>query len=119
MAKKMTKQERIDAKVAAGLSRLDAEIEIAKEDADERIARLRRRQEREQKRINARAVEIIERDHAELWADAQRQARVEIEAERDKRSAARRRAAAAPTPDVQQPAHDGGYDFSPEGGEPS
>lgn len=117
MAKKLTKQQRIDAKVAGGVSRLDAEIEIAKEDADERIARLRRRQEREQKRIDARAVEIIERDHAELWADAQRQARVEIEAERDKRSAARRRAAA--TPDAQQPAHDGGYDSSPEGGEPS
>ena len=119
MAKKMTKQERIDQKIADGLSRLDAEIEIAKEDAAERIARLERRQAREQKRIDARAVEIIERDHAELWGDAQRQARVEIEAERDKRSAARRRAAAAPTPDAQQPAHDGGYDFSPGGGEPS
>lgn len=119
MAKKLTKQQRIDEKMAGGLSLVEAEIEIAREDADEKIARLRRRQEREQKRIDARAVEIIERDHAELWAEAQRQARVEIEAERDKRSAARRRAAAAPTPDAQQPAHDGGYDFSPGGGEPS
>lgn len=119
MAKKMTKQQRIYEKMVDGLSLVEAEIEIAREDADEKIARLRRRQEREQKRIDARAVEIIERDHAELWAEAQRQARVEIEAERDKRSAARRRAAAAPTPDAQQPAHDGGYDFSPGGGEPS
>ena len=94
MAKKLTKQERIDQKIADGLSRLDAEIEIAKEDAAEKIARLERRQARERARIDARAVEIIKRDFADAWAQAEDAARTELDAERAKRSEARRRAAA-------------------------
>lgn len=96
MAKKMTKRERIEQKIADGLSRLDAEIEIAKEDAAERIARLERRQARERARIEARAVEIIRRDLADVWAQAEDAARAELDAERAKRSEARRRAAESP-----------------------
>ena len=102
MARKMTKQERIDAKVAAGLSRLDAEIEIAKEDAAERIARLERRQARERARIEARAVEIIRRDFADAWTHADDAARAELDAERAKRSEARRRAAESSMTDEPQ-----------------
>ncbi|MDK8768951.1 hypothetical protein QP932_10655 [Corynebacterium freneyi] len=97
MTKKMTKQQRIDAKVSDGLSRLDAEIEIAKEDAAEKIAKLERRQARERARIEARAVEIIRRDFADAWAQAEAAARAELDAERAKRSEARRRAAAKPS----------------------
>ena len=96
MAKKMTKRERIEQKIADGLSRLDAEIEIAKEDAAERIARLERRQARERARIEARVVEIIRRDLADVWARAEDAARAELDAERAKRSEARRRAAESP-----------------------
>ncbi|UBI07701.1 hypothetical protein LA329_05235 [Corynebacterium falsenii] len=102
MAKKMTKRERIEQKIADGLSRLDAEIEIAKEDAAERIARLERRQARERARIEARAVEIIRRDFADAWTHAEDAARAELDAERAKRSEARRRAAESSRTDEPQ-----------------
>lgn len=105
MAKKMTKQERIDQKIADGLSRLDAEIEIAKEDAAERIARLERRQARERARIEARAVDVLKRDHGDVWGHAMTVARGEIEADRVKRSRARRKATATADHDDT-----GGYD---------
>ncbi|WP_162986171.1 hypothetical protein [Corynebacterium xerosis] len=104
--KKQTKSERIDEKMATGLSRLDAEIEVAREDAAEKISRLEKRQAREQARIEARAVDVLKRDHVEVWERALTVARGEIEADRVKRSRARRKAGAA-TAD-----HDGhdGYD---------
>lgn len=105
MAKKKTKRERVDAKVAGGLSRLDAEIEVAKEDAAERIARLERRQARERARVEARAVDVLKRDHGDVWEHAMTVARGEIEADRVKRSRARRKATATADHDDT-----GGYD---------
>lgn len=106
---KMTKADRIDEKMHAGMSRLDAEIEVAKEDAAEKIARLERRQAREQARIEARAVDVLKRDHGDVWERALTVARGEIEADRDRRSRARRKAGAA-TADHDDAGGHGGYD---------
>ena len=89
MAKKPTKKQRIEQKITDGMYRLDAELEVAREDAQALVARAEARAKRERAKVDAAAVEIIRESHPEIWEQATDMARAELEA----KSAARSRAA--------------------------
>lgn len=73
-----TKSERIAEKTAEGMTHIEAEIAIAREDAAAKIKKLEAKQKREQKRIDTAAVEIIKTRFPDVWAQAQDAAREEI-----------------------------------------
>lgn len=73
-----TKSERIAEKVAEGMTHIDAQIAVAKEDAAATVKKLEAKKAREQKRIDAAAVEIIRREFPDVWAQAQDAAREDI-----------------------------------------
>lgn len=73
-----TKRERIAEKVAEGMSHIDAQIAVAKEDAAATVKKLEAKKAREQKRIDTAAVEIIKTRFSDVWAQAQDAAREEI-----------------------------------------
>lgn len=88
MAKKPTKRERIDEKVAAGMDHIAAEMEVIKEDADAQIEKLRAQQAREEKKVEAEAVSVIREQHPDEWAHAMDVARERLDARRRTRAAA-------------------------------
>lgn len=67
---KLTKQQRIAAHMAAGLSAVDAEIAIVREDADAKLKGLRQRAAREAKAQREKALSYIETAHPEVFAEA-------------------------------------------------
>lgn len=88
MAKKLTKKQRIEEKVAAGVDHVTAEMEVIKEDSDEALRKLEAKREREQKRIDEATVGIIREHYPDVWTEAQSLAREQIEARRTKRATA-------------------------------
>ncbi|MGN0094844.1 MAG: hypothetical protein ACI38U_02165 [Corynebacterium sp.] len=88
MAKKLTKRERIDAKVADGMDHLAAQMAVAEEDHAEKMKKLEAKQKREQARIDEIAVGIVRKNFPEQWAEAQELAREQVEEQRTKRAAA-------------------------------
>ncbi|MEJ6549495.1 hypothetical protein PQI66_08060 [Corynebacterium sp. USCH3] len=89
MTKKLTKTQRIEQKVDDGLSRVEAELAVAREDAEAMVARAEARAKKEQAKVDAAAVEIIRENHPDVWEQATDMARAELEA----KSAARSQAA--------------------------
>lgn len=89
MTKKITKAARIEQKVNSGLSRVEAELAVAREDAEAMVARAEARAKKEQAKVDAAAVELIRENHPEVWEQATDLARAELEA----KSAARSQAA--------------------------
>lgn len=88
MTKKMTKAERLEQKITDGMSRLDAELEVAREDAQALVARAEARAKREHARIEAAAVEIVKDLYPDTWAEVTATARDQLEAQRAQRSRA-------------------------------
>ncbi|MGP5496676.1 hypothetical protein [Corynebacterium flavescens] len=72
---KQTKAERIEEKVAGGLSHIEAEIEVEQEDAAARIARLRQRQEKEDAKVREIVVDLLEEEHSDVFEHLQAKAR--------------------------------------------
>ncbi|MCH8562040.1 hypothetical protein LTI14_02225 [Nesterenkonia sp. YGD6] len=112
MAKKKTRNERINEKLNAGISHIEAEIQVTKEDADAKIAELKRRQETENSRIREIMIAVLSEDHPDLYAQVEAKARRRFEDTAEKRRT-RARGAATPTPQ-----HDVETEESEEYGDP-
>lgn len=88
MAKKPTKRQRIDEKVAAGMNHIEAQKAVIQEDAEEQIRKLDAQEAKEQAKIETEAVSIIREQYPEQWEDAMDLARDRIDERRYKRAAA-------------------------------
>ncbi|WP_040283063.1 hypothetical protein [Tessaracoccus massiliensis] len=97
---KQTKAQRIEEKVAGGLSHIEAEIEVEQEDAAARIARLRQRQEKEDSKVREIVVDLLEEEHSEVFERLQAKARERLagEAQRRRERAKRATRSSEPTP---------------------
>lgn len=95
---KQTKAERIEAKVAGGLSHIEAEIEVEQEDAAARIARLRQRQEKEDAKVREIVVGLLEEENPELFERLQVKARERLAGEAQRRRDRAKRATRSPEP---------------------
>lgn len=89
---KQTKAQRIEAKVAGGLSHIEAEIEVEQEDAAARIARLRQRQEKEDAKVREIVVDLLEEEHSEVFERLQAKARERLAGEAQRRRERAKRA---------------------------
>lgn len=96
--KNMTYDERINEKLNQGISHIQAEIEVTQEDADAKIAALRRRQETEETRIRELMIAVLSEDHPDLFAQVEAKARRRFEDAAEKR---RTRPKGAATPASQ------------------
>ena len=67
---KQTKAERIAAHMSKGLSAVDAEIAIVREDAEQKLKTLRQRAAREAKAQREKALSYIETAHPGIFAEA-------------------------------------------------
>ncbi len=85
MTEKMTRTERVAAKVAAGLSNLDAEIVVEEELHAEKIERLKAAKAAEDEAVRAMVAGIVEELHPDIYAEALAEAR----ARRSKKKSAR------------------------------
>lgn len=95
---KQTKAERIEEKVAGGLSHIEAEIEVEQEDAAARIARLRQRQEKEDAKVREIVVDLLEEEHTEVFECLQAKARERLAGEAQRRRERAKRATRSPEP---------------------
>ncbi|HLS33213.1 MAG TPA: hypothetical protein VK039_06475, partial [Brevibacterium sp.] len=93
---KQTKAERIEEKVAGGLSYIEAEIEVEQEDAAARIARLRQRQEKEDAKVREIVVDLLEEEHSEVFERLQAKARERLAGEAQRRRERAKRATRSP-----------------------
>ena len=93
---KQTKAERIEEKVAGGLSYIEAEIEVEQEDAAARIARLRQRQEKEDAKVREIVVDLLEEEHSEVFERLQAKARQRLAGEAQRRRERAKRATRSP-----------------------
>lgn len=82
---KMTYNERIHEKLNKGISHIQAEIEVTREDADAKIAELKRRQETENSRIREIMIAVLKEDHPPLFDEVEAKARRQFEAATEKR----------------------------------
>ena len=94
--RKQTKAQRIEAKVASGLSHIEAEIEVEQEDAAARIARLRHRQEKEDAKRREIVVDLLEEEHTEVFERLQAKARQRLADEAQRRRERAKRATRSP-----------------------
>lgn len=78
---KQTKAQRIKAKLSEGKSHLEAEIEVAQEDAAAKIADLRAKQVKEEAKVREAIVELLETEHSELFESLEKKARRRLEDE--------------------------------------
>lgn len=85
---KSTKADRLAQLREQGLSNIEAEIQIAQEDAEAKIAALKARQAREEKRIRELMLTILEEEHPDEF-DALRTRAVQRREEDAKSRAAR------------------------------
>lgn len=103
--KKMTKTERVQQKIAEGMSHIDAEVAVAQELHREEMATLKARAQREQKRIDALIPGIIQERWPDVYEQAAAEARERHEQARARRASARRGTAtrsAEPAPAHEQ-----------------
>lgn len=119
MTKKMTKAARIEQKVDSGLSRVEAELAVAREDAEAMVARAEARSKKEQAKVDAAAVELIRANHSEIWEQATDMARAELEAKSAARSQAAKGTVGTSGADVVEdsPTVVGGAGAEDDGGE--
>lgn len=88
MAKKPTKRQRIDEKVAAGMDHITAEKEVIMEIATEQVEKLKAQQAREERKVEAEAVSVIREEFPNEWTHAMGVARERLDARRRTRAAA-------------------------------
>ncbi|MBE1514294.1 hypothetical protein [Nesterenkonia halotolerans] len=93
MAKKKTRNERINEKLNKGISHIQAEIEVTQEDHDAKIAVLKRRQETETSRIREIMITVLNEEHPDLFAEVEAKARRRFEDAAEKRRARAKNAA--------------------------
>lgn len=72
---KLTKQQRIKAKVGEGRSYIEAEIEVAQEDAATKIADLRAKQEKQEAKVREAIVQLLESEHSDVYVALEKKAR--------------------------------------------
>lgn len=75
---KQTKSQRITEKVKAGLSHIEAEIEIAQEDNAAKIAALKAKKDKEDARERERVVVLLEDEQPELFEQLRSKARHQL-----------------------------------------
>ncbi|MGO1824782.1 MAG: hypothetical protein ACTH0N_12050 [Brevibacterium aurantiacum] len=92
---KQTKAQRVETKVAGGLTHIEAEIEVEQEDARARIARLRQRQTREGTKVREIVVDLLESEHSELFGQLSSVARRQLKTEAQRRRARAKKASAS------------------------
>lgn len=117
MAEKKTHAERVAAKMATGMSMIDAEIEVTKAEAEERVKALRAKQAKEEARIDAEVLRILETEQADAYASVRKRA------ERNLAAAARERSQRAKGAEAKQEAQptapDPHHEQQYHGGQPS
>lgn len=79
-----TKSQRLAEKTASGLSQIEAEIEIAREDMEAKIAGLQAKQRKQEARVRETLLDLLETEEPELFERfrAAAQDRLEQEARR-------------------------------------
>lgn len=107
---KQTKSQRIEAKVAGGLTYIEAEIEIEQEDAGARLARLKERQEKEDARVRGIVVELLEAEHPDVFRELQSKARRQMASQAQRRRERAKRGSESMRPEH----HHGGVAGQPE-----
>lgn len=88
MAKKPTKRQRIDEKIAAGMDHIEAQKAVIQEDAEEQIRKLDAQVAKERAKVETEAVSIIREQYPAQWEEAMDIARDRIDERRYKRAAA-------------------------------
>lgn len=88
--KRMTKAQRVQQKIEAGRSHIDAEVAVAQELHREEMAALKAKAQREQRKVEALIPGIIQEQHPEVYDQAEAEARRRHEKARAKRASARR-----------------------------
>lgn len=84
--RKPTKAQLIADRIAAGRTRLEAEIEVANEQHAARMARLAEAEARETARVQARIVELLQSQHRDVFDALDCEARAEIAKKSQSRS---------------------------------
>lgn len=103
--KRKTKKQRLDEKVAAGLSRIEAEIEVEQEDSRKRLAKLKEQAAAEQRKVDGIVLELLKKEQEEVFEKLERKARKQLREEtalRGRRARAAAVAAAPQTPAMSQ-----------------
>lgn len=95
MAKKMSRADRIEEKIQSGWTRVRAEIEVQREDAQARLDALEEKVRREEARLDAKILVLLKEDKAEVYDSLRSKAERAIDEDREARSRRSRSAAKA------------------------
>lgn len=85
-SKTLTRSKRVAEKVASGMSHIEAEIAVAKEDSKAQIAKLRARQREHDARVDLAVVELLKREHADVYATLRSRAAEQLAAKANRRA---------------------------------
>lgn len=96
--KRKTKKQRVAEKVAAGLSHIEAEIEVEQEDSRKRVSKLKAQAAAEQRKVDGVVLELLKKEQAEAYATLERKARKQLREETALRGRRARAAAVAAAP---------------------
>lgn len=103
---KATKSERVKALRDEGLSHIEAEIQIAQEDAEAKIAALKERQAQEEKRVRELMLTILEEKRPDDFENLRAQAVHRREADAKERSTRIKGSRQSTPQHPRQPGHD-------------
>lgn len=104
------KKERVAEHMASGMSRIEAEMLVSREDAKAEMRALKAKAARQEKKINAKIGELIKRQHPETWDSYRNEAMValglleRVEGDETPQTEASGTADTASQTDPQQPA---------------
>ena len=99
---KLNKAQRIEAKIASGMTHIQAEIAVVQEDNAAKVAALKAKQEKEEVKVRSIIVELLAEQHPEAFRALETQARAKLRTEANVRSsrASGARASAVVAPDA-------------------
>lgn len=105
-AKKLTKPQRIEAKMSEGMSRIDAEMAVNDEMYAEERRKLRARKSREQTRVDARVLQLVKTTQPDLYEELRSEAEVQMKQEAAERGVPK----SAPAAEIEQPQESEAWD---------